>query len=406
MFSFLRSSAAGPGRIKRYATRGKRTVQINTPVMAALAMALLLPACAAEDDKETRMIESGAEADGGRAEQKLTPAEALARVPIPSSPPAESKAELRLASDLERLAQAFEGEVGIAVRDVARGWTAEHRGDEFFPQQSVSKLWVAIAALELVDRGKLDLSAEVTLDKDDLTLFYQPVRTLVLRRDGYTTTLDDLLERAIMRSDNTANDFLLRRIGGPDTVRRILAEKKIGGIRFGPGERKLQSGIAGLEWDQDYSLESGFHEARAEVPAKRREQAFRDYLDNPVDGATPVGIANALARLQEGELLSPASTAKLLAILSRTKSGPRRLKGGLAPGWSIAHKTGTGQVFKGVQAGYNDIGVVTSPDGRYYSVAVTIGRTSQPIPARMQLMQNTVKAVIAYDRRAARQKGA
>ncbi|WP_174294007.1 serine hydrolase [Alteripontixanthobacter muriae] len=370
-----------------------------------LTAALLLPACAAEDSSETRMAEGRerTKAIDRTPEQEVSSTEALSRIEDPSPRPAESEAEERLDDELDRLADDFDGEVGIAVRDLARGWTAHHRGDEFFPQQSVSKLWVAVAALDLVDRGKLDLSKEVTLGKEDLTLFYQPVRTLILRSDGYTTTLGDLLERAIMRSDNTANDFLLREIGGPDVVRKILAEKNMGGIRFGPGERKLQSRIAGLDWKQEYSIKSGFHDARGEVPVETREQAFESYLKNPIDGAIPVGIADALARLQKGELLSPASTDLLLSILSRTRSGPRRLKGGLAPGWSIAHKTGTGQVFEGAQAGYNDVGLVTSPDGRHYSVAVTIGRTSRPIPQRMQLMQNTVQAVINYDQRAERQ---
>ena len=52
------------------------------------------------------------------------------------------------------------------------------------------------------------------------------------------------------------------------------------------------------------------------------------------------------------------------------------------------------------QAGYNDIGIVTSPDGRHYAVAVMIGRTSTPLPTRMALMQNVTRAVIAYHQNA------
>jgi beta-lactamase class A len=66
--------------------------------------------------------------------------------------------------------------------------------------------------------------------------------------------------------------------------------------------------------------------------------------------------------------------------MSNTKTGPQRLKGGLAPGWSLAHKTGTGQVLGATQSGYNDIGIITAPDGRSYSVAVLIRRTATPIP--------------------------
>ena len=92
-------------------------------------------------------------------------------------------------------------------------------------------------------------------------------------------------------------------------------------------------------------------------------QAFEDYIDDPIDGATPEGLVNGLARLRRGELLSRASTERLLSIMSQTRTGPQRLTGGLAPGWRIAHKTGTGQVLGGTQAGYNDIGILTSPDG-------------------------------------------
>jgi beta-lactamase class A len=57
----------------------------------------------------------------------------------------------------------------------------------------------------------------------------------------------------------------------------------------------------------------------------------------------------------------------MLAIMSNTKTGKQRLRGGLAPGYRLAHKTGTGQVFGAAQAGYNDIGIVTAPDGRSYA---------------------------------------
>ena len=55
----------------------------------------------------------------------------------------------------------------------------------------------------------------------------------------------------------------------------------------------------------------------------------------------------ALARLKRGELLSPASTQRLLYIMGNTQTGPNRLKGGLEPGWTLSHKTGTGQEFGG-----------------------------------------------------------
>src|SRR3546814_1627452 len=39
----------------------------------------------------------------------------------------------------------------------------------------------------------------------------------------------------------------------------------------------------------------------------------------------------------------------------------------IAGGWRIAHKTGTGQDFGRRTAGFNDVGVLTAPDGRRYT---------------------------------------
>ena len=117
-------------------------------------------------------------------------------------------------------------------------------------------------------------------------------------------------------------------------------------------------------------------------------------MQDPYDGASANAIVGALARLKRGELLSAASTARLLSMMGNTKTGPNRLKGGLRPGWSLSHKTGTGQVLGSVQAGYNDIGILTAPDGRSYAVAVMIKRTATPLGTRMALMNNVVRAVI------------
>ncbi|HEY5722040.1 MAG TPA: class A beta-lactamase [Allosphingosinicella sp.] len=336
----------------------------------------------------------------GMAAAALAATVALAQVQPPRPLPyaivgEESAAKRALEARIHEIAEGFNGDIGIAVREVEQGWTIAFDGDTFFPQQSVSKFWVAMTALDKADRGQLSLDAPITLTREDLTLFHQPIAAQI-GANGYTSTVSTLMTRAIQQSDNTCNDAVLRRAGGPDAVRTFLRDKGISGIRFGPGERLLQSAIAGMEWKQSYSVGRGFEAARAGVPAGVRQAAFERYIANPMDGATPRGIVEALARLKRGELLSPGSTQKLLGIMANTKTGPQRLKGGLQAGWRLSHKTGTGQVWGGVQAGYNDIGIVTAPDGRSYAVAVMIRKTAAPNIHRIATMQNTVRAVISY----------
>lgn len=292
------------------------------------------------------------------------------------------------------LGTGFGGQVGIAVRDVHSGWVVEFNGETPMPQQSVSKLWVASTLLDQVDRGRISLSDTTLIRPEDLTLFHQPLRQLV-GRDGYRTTLSSLLERAMTQSDNTANDTLLRTVGGPEAIRDFFARKQITGIRFGPGERLLQSGTAGLSWKQEYSIGNAFYTARANLPMNVRQAALDRYLADPIDGATAVGMVDALAKLKRGELLSSRSTDYLITTMRASRTGPLRLRGGVAPGWLFGHKTGTGQDLAGRSTGYNDVGLLTAPDGRTYAVAVLIGATRRPIIERMQLMQSVSRAVIA-----------
>ncbi|MFL6758985.1 serine hydrolase [Sphingomonas sp.] len=306
-----------------------------------------------------------------------------------------SPAPQYLRDRINDLGRSFDGRVGIAVKSIGEGWLTGWNADQLYPQQSVSKLWVSITALDAVDKGKVTLDDPVTLTTDDLTLFHQPIADEVLKTGSYTTTLGDLMVREITQSDNTANDKLMRSVGGPDAVRAMIKAKHLGAIRFYSGERALQSRIAGLSWNPSYSIGNAFFDARDSLPPARREAAFNHYVADPYDGAAPSAVVNALARLKRGELLSPTSTQLLLDIMSHTKTGANRLKGGLQPGWVLNHKTGTGQVLGPQQAGYNDIGILTGPDGRSYAVAVMIKLTSVPLPVRMAMMNDVVRAVIA-----------
>ena len=309
---------------------------------------------------------------------------------------AGSGAPPALAARITDLGRGFAGRVGIAVQSVDSGWRTGWRADELYPQQSVSKFVVALTTLDQVDAGRRSLDEPITLTRDDLTLFHHPIAARVLGNGGtYTTTVLALLTDAMQKSDNTANDRLLRLAGGPDSVRAFIARRQLGKIRFYNGERALQSRIAGLTWSQSYSIGDAFYKARNALPLGVRQGLFNRYIADPYDGAAPYALVGTLARLKRGELLSPASTARLLFIMSNTTTGKNRLRGGLKPGWILAHKTGTGQELGGVQAGYNDIGVLTAPNGRSYAVAVMIGRTSTPLVVRMTLMNEVVRAVIA-----------
>jgi beta-lactamase class A len=284
--------------------------------------------------------------------------------------------------------------VGIAVSDVNAGWIAQVDGGSIYPQQSVSKIWTAMTVLDRVDRGELHLGDGFTMGPQDRSVF--PLSTdPVIGPTGYPITLTELLQRAIENSDNAANDKLMGIAGGADAITAALDRKGLTGIRVGGPERELQAQIAGMVWQPAYGVGHTFKDVRATLPEKTRDEALARYLDSPPDGATPVGLVRGLSALQKGELLSSASRDVLIGLMHNARTGPMRLKGGLPQGWSIAHKTGTGQDWRGGSIGINDVGLITAPDGRVYAVAVMIRRTTKSVPERMALMQMVSREVVA-----------
>lgn len=312
----------------------------------------------------------------------------LASRPAPPAPP-------ELVARLAGLDPGFRRPVGIAVMDVETGWLAAARGDQAFPQQSVSKLWVALTVMDHVDAGRLSLDQAVILTDADRSVFNQPVSHLI--EDGrYETTVRDLIRRALIQSDNAANDKLMSLAGGPAAVQAFLASRGMSGIRLAEDERRLQSRIAGLTWSQDLATYGAFEAARARLDPEARAASLAAYVERPFDGATPAGVVRALAALHRGELLSRDSTDFILQTLGRVTTGPMRLRGGLSPGWRAAHKTGTGQDFRGETFGLNDVGLVTAPDGRVYAVAVLAPQVPKGSPSRLRVFQNVSSALVDH----------
>jgi beta-lactamase class A len=79
----------------------------------------------------------------------------------------------------------------------------------------------------------------------------------------------------------------------------------------------------------------------------------------------------------------------LLDIMARCRTGSARLKAMLPLGTPIAHKTGT---LNGLG---NDVGVVTLPDGRAFSIAVFVMKDGKGRETRDRIMAEAARA--AYD---------
>jgi len=255
-----------------------------------------------------------------------------------------SFAEAPLQASLQHLAdRARPARLGIIVMDPTTGSSTQVNGEHPFMMMSTFKAPVAAAVLAQVEQGRLTLSQTVRLGPADV-IEGSAVRSLGerLKKGPADVSVDELLSASVTQSDNTAVDALVRLAGGGHVISAWLREKGVAGMRIDLGE-----GDFGKSFDR-----LGYAKA----------------LDAPENTTTLEGAATFLRKLQGGELLSPASTTKLLGLMT-SQVIPNRIRAGLPAGYSIADKTGTGPTVDGRLAAWNDIGIVTAPDGRKMIVA-------------------------------------
>lgn len=297
-----------------------------------------------------------------------------------------------LQHQLDRLTTG-DGRIGVCAEDVLK-FSVCSNGNQRFSMQSVVKLIVAAAAMDMVDRKAWRLDEPVTVRRENLSLYVQPIAKRVAAKGEVRTTIGELIRDAVVASDSAATDILIERMGGPQAIQSFLTRHGLAeSVRVDRNERDLQTEIAGLTWKPEYVDAHVLELAEKRVPEVQRERAFRAYLKEERDTATPRGMTSFLAKLAAGELLSQASSAHLLGIMRRTATFPDRLRAGTPEGWTIAHKTGTGPTLNGLNSVTNDVGVLTAPSGGWVAISVFVAESRRPSKERAAVIARAAQVI-------------
>jgi len=220
--------------------------------------------------------------------------------------------------------------------------------------QSVYKLPIALATLHRVEEGQLKLDQVVAVQPEDLIApaGHSPLRDK--HPKGGDFPLEDLLKRAIVDSDGSASDVLLRVLGGAREVRRYMKQTDIKHIRVQHTEAQLL------------------------------DDTHAQYADS----ATPDAMVDLLTRLQQGKLLNPENTARLLGWMKETQTGLDRIRAKLPAGTIVADKTGSSGTHEGLTPATNDVALVTFPDGRNMAIAIFISDSKASTAIRTDAIAN------------------
>lgn len=298
-------------------------------------------------------------------------------------------------AEFARIAAQTDGRLGVCAS--LDGEEASHLPDQAFSLQSVMKLVVAACALDAVDRGRMGLREAVTMGQADLSLNVQPLAEAIRAYGAFTTTWEDLVARAVVDSDSAATDFLMAKVGGPFGLKSFLLARGLHpALRVDRDERHLQTETTGLAWQPHFVVPGSLAQARARLTPAQRDAAFQAYLKDPRDTASPRAMTRFLSLLAHRKLLKPATCDLLVGMMARTHTFPDRLAAGLAPGWRLAHKTGTSDTWRGVNAATNDVGLLTAPDGRTVALSVFVAGSRQSLQSRAARVAACARAVVSH----------
>jgi beta-lactamase class A len=269
-----------------------------------------------------------------------------------------------LQKDIETILKDKNASVGVSIYDFSTKQSFGINQDKYFPMQSVFKLHIALAVLDLVDRGQLSLSQKIYISKERMQPeWYSPLRNKY-PQGNVELTLAEVLKPTVSESDNVGCEVLLDLIGGPKMVDDYL--KKIG---------------------------------MKDVQVKHNETVMQASWEPQFDNySSPNSAVELLKALRNEKILSSKSRLFIQKLLLETSTGPNRLKGLLPKGIVVAHKTGTSGTNKqtGEIAAVNDIGIVTLTKGKQFGIAVFVSNSKENIGTNERIIAEIAKASYDY----------
>ncbi|MGZ3820586.1 MAG: class A beta-lactamase, subclass A2 [Mucilaginibacter sp.] len=268
-----------------------------------------------------------------------------------------------LRAQIIQIAGQAKGIVGVSILGLESRDTLNYNGNARLVMHSVMKFPIAMTVLNLVDKGKYKLDQKFKVSKKDLpTGTWSPLRDKY--PDGTEIALSDLLSYMVSLSDNNACDFLLKKLGGPETVENYIRSLGINGINIVASE-----GDMAKAWEVQYT-----------------------------NWCKPADVVHLLDIFYEGKALSKSSNEFLWKIMTETSTGPHRIKGLLPQGAIVAHKTGTsGTNDEGLTPATNDVGIITLPNGKHLAIAVLVCNSKADETTRDGVIAQIAKAAWDVD---------
>jgi beta-lactamase class A len=269
----------------------------------------------------------------------------------PGEPTGDSVISAKAIREIE---QRSGGRLGIAVVDARGKLVSADRGHERFAMCSTFKLLLAGQMFERAAKG-LSLGTPLPFARADL-VSYSPGTDKLLGPDGKgEQRLGAAMRDAVVLSDNTAANLILKQIGGPAAFTAAL--------------RRAGDGVTRLD----------------RIEPELNENAPGDERDT----TTPIAMATSAASYIFGNRLRAEHRKQLRGWMIESQTGLKRIRAGLPQDWIAGDKTGS------CGTAYNDVAFVETAGGKKYVIAIYLDRPTVTGDAASAAIADATRIVAA-----------
>ncbi|TCP21724.1 beta-lactamase class A [Scopulibacillus darangshiensis] len=267
-----------------------------------------------------------------------------------SDQPEQKNPDTAKTEDFAKLEDKFDARLGIFALDTGTNQTVTYRSDERFAYASTLKALTVGALLQ--QKSLADLNQTITYTQDDL-VNYNPITK---KHVDTGMTLKELCDAALRYSDNTAENLILKQLGGPSSLKKSL--------------RKIGDNVTNPE-----NFEPKLNEVK---PGETH------------DTSTPKALAESLKAFTIGDALPTKKRSLLVDWLKRSTTGDTLIRAGVPKGWEVGDKSG-GSPSYGIR---NDIAVIWPPKGDPIVLAILSNRDKKDKGYNDKLIAQATKEVI------------
>ena len=247
------------------------------------------------------------------------------------------------------------------VKRLKDGTTYSHGADQPWYLGSTVKVFVAIAVLQQVDAERLKLTDKLHLQDSDRI----EAGPLVWEKTGASFTVQSLLKRMVVDSDNTASNMLIRTVGegrvndsaqaamGATHAKAPLRITSLAQVRYDvyaelhPSARQLSNqqlvtiAAAPMGPQRVEAVRQALNLKPSDLQAKTIDEAYDRYYQRASNTVSLDAYGDMLEALVKGKLLSAKSQQVLFTDMKIAIFTNYRLQAGLPKSVPFIHKTGT-----------------------------------------------------------------